>query len=280
MQMAEDIATLKKEFAQVTESVKLLEADANAASTSMDEATLRKTLGNHAAKLADLFNKKASLDDIGTATAALAATMEKKMAEVAAAASKNGGGAVSIGTSADGCAQTVLAMPPPGLGASFGGLGIDKTWVKTLVSMVRTEAETMRHAGGGPSGALSSTELDRQLHNLEARLADASGLTGEGGQGTAIFRCIACDQPLPDDDEPLSSFTSLNAAGPVTLLPGGGLSGAGLASRAKSRGGGDSSSSSSNNSSGGGAGGPRQLPPLSSTSSTRQRRGSRTVALR
>ena len=28
MQMAEDIANLKKEFAQVTESVKLLEADA------------------------------------------------------------------------------------------------------------------------------------------------------------------------------------------------------------------------------------------------------------
>ena len=181
---------------------------------------------------------------------------------------------VSIGTSADGCAQTVLAMPPPGLGASFGGLGIDKIWVKTLVSMVRTEAETIRHAGGGPGDALSSKELDRQLQNLEARLADASGLTGEGGQGTAIFRCIACDQPLPDDDDPLSTF-SLNA-GPVTL-PGGGLSGAGLASRAKSRGG--DSSSSSNNSSGGGAGGPRQLPPLS-TSSTRQRRGSRTVALR
>ena len=51
MQMAEDIATLKKEFAQVTESVKLLEADANAASTSMDEATLRKTISQQRGSL-------------------------------------------------------------------------------------------------------------------------------------------------------------------------------------------------------------------------------------
>ena len=151
-----------------------------------DLKNMKGTMKQHAKKLADLFNKKASIDDINQATAMMKELDKKLAAEVESRAStimgEMGNTRNEIQAKLDSIGRTIDEKA-------------DEAWLKTLEDQIRLEMDALRKKAGGKG--ISPQALEAKLAELRAKLAEAGGLHEAG---SAVFRCIACDRPLPSVD--------------------------------------------------------------------------------
>ena len=151
-----------------------------------DLKNMKGTMKQHAKKLADLFNKKASIDDINQATAMMKELDKKLAAEVESRAStimgEMGNTRNEIQAKLDSIGRTIDEKA-------------DEAWLKTLEDQIRLEMDALRKKAGGKG--ISAQALEAKLAELRAKLAEAGGLHEAG---SAVFRCIACDRPLPSVD--------------------------------------------------------------------------------
>ena len=161
-----------------------LGADVEAALMQLSKMDLRGILSEHAQKLAELFNKKASLDDISNAMESMKDLDAKMAAEIEGRASAIMG---EFNQTRDDWNQNLSQ-----LGTAINSKA-DEVWLKSLEEQIREEMERLRKKTGGKG--ISKKELDAKLAELRAKLAAAGGLQETG---SAVFRCIACARPLPD----------------------------------------------------------------------------------
>eukprot|EP01052_Picozoa_sp_SAG31_P024902 SAG31_NODE_2150_length_6327_cov_4.325947_6_plen_974_part_00 len=161
--------------------------DVEAALLALAQMDLRGILSEHAMKLAELFNKKASLDDISNAMASMK-DLDAKMAQ-------------EIETRADSIISE-FNQTREDWNQNLNQLGTaintkaDEVWLKSLEEQIREEMEKMRKKTGGKG--ISKKELDAKLAELRSKLTAAGGLQETG---SAVFRCIACSRPLPQTDK-------------------------------------------------------------------------------
>jgi hypothetical protein len=148
---------------------------------------MKGTLVQHAKKLADLFNKKASLDDIQQATSMMKNLDHKLASEVDQRAA-------SIMGEFDSSRSEWQSK----LGALSKEINekADEAWMRTLEEQIREEMAVLRKKGGGKG--ISAQALEGKLKALRQKITEVGGLTETG---SALFRCIACDRPLPTTSE-------------------------------------------------------------------------------
>ena len=147
---------------------------------------MKGTMKQHAKKLADLFNKKASIDDINQATSMMKELDQKLAAEVESRASSIMGEM--------GATRNDLQAKLDSIGRTIDEKA-DEAWMKTLEDQIRLEMDALRKKAGGKG--ISPQALEAKLAELRAKLNEAGGLHEAG---SAVFRCIACDRPLPTVD--------------------------------------------------------------------------------
>lgn len=145
---------------------------------------MRGTMNEHAKKLADLFNKKASIDDINQATAMMKELDSKLASEVDTRAS-------SI-MQEMGQTRSEWQAKLDSIGRTIDEKA-DESWMKTLEDQIRAEMEALRKKAGGKG--ISNKALEAKLAELRQKIHEAGGLHEAGA---AVFRCIACDRPLPN----------------------------------------------------------------------------------
>jgi hypothetical protein len=151
-----------------------------------DLKNMKGTMKQHAKKLADLFNKKASIDDINQATSMMKELDQKLAAEVESRASSIMGEM--------GATRNELQAKLDSIGRTIDEKA-DEAWLKTLEDQIRLEMEALRKKAGGKG--ITPQALEAKLAELRAKLNEAGGLHEAG---SAVFRCIACDRPLPSVD--------------------------------------------------------------------------------
>ena len=98
-----------------------------------------------------------------------------------------------------------------GLFAQMGGK-VDTLWVDDLERQLRDEIERLARLG---RGAVDQDALDAKLAALRAALEAELNKADDEASGSAAFRCLLCDRPLPPKEEwKLKQRSNLSASMP------------------------------------------------------------------
>lgn len=87
----------------------------------------------------------------------------------------------------------------------------DQVWLSQLEANIRAQMEELARNG---SSSITKKELDRKLAELRAKLGELGSMSGMTETGSAMFRCICCDRPLPAQEKWSSYEKNNRVAGP------------------------------------------------------------------
>ena len=184
-----DVEKLRMAQEQV---MKDLEAMASQAMTPEMEAALaelvqipeiKKMLGEQGRQLAELFTSKIGGDDLAKVTDDLAKADERLEQQLESHVQEL---ALNFQEARDQTAERLGELDDTVQAKA------DLEWMQALEKEIVGEVERLRLAG---LSNITKEELEKKLAALRRKIANASGMTEVG---SAAFRCIACNRPLPD----------------------------------------------------------------------------------
>jgi hypothetical protein len=173
------------------QALKDMEALANSQMTPEMEAALaelmsmrdmKKLVGEQGRQLADLFTTKVGGDDLKKITDDLAASDQQLQERLDAHV-------LELVTQFQETKEAQAAQMGE-LDATVSAKA-DKEWMDSLEKEIIAEVERLRAAG---KAVITKPELDRRLAELRKKIGKGGGTE----VGSAAFRCIACNRPLPD----------------------------------------------------------------------------------
>jgi hypothetical protein len=164
---------------------------------------LRAQIDEHSERLAEMFTRKASKDDVDAMKNSLKGMGDSFAAQLA----KSAGEIVADLNNAKASMEGQLS----GLFAQMGGK-VDTLWVDDLERQLRSEIERLSRLG---KNTIDMAALDAKLAALRAALEAELHKNEDDAAGSAAFRCLLCDRPLPPkEDWRLKQRNSLSASIP------------------------------------------------------------------
>ena len=148
----------------------------------MNMRDMKKLVGEQGRQLADLFSTKVGGDDLKKVTDELAASDKQLQERLDAHVFE---------------LVTQFQETKEAQAAQFGELDAivsakaDKEWMDSLEREIVAEVERLRAAG---KSVITKPELEKRLAELRKKIGQGGGVE----VGSAAFRCIACNRPLPD----------------------------------------------------------------------------------
>eukprot|EP01043_Picozoa_sp_COSAG02_P041653 COSAG02_NODE_3472_length_6684_cov_7.837661_1_plen_1175_part_00 len=148
----------------------------------MSMRDMKKLVGEQGRQLADLFSTKVGGDDLKKVTDELAASDKQLQERLDAHVHE---------------LVTQFQEAKEAQAAQMGELDAtvsakaDKEWMDSLEREIIAEVERLRAAG---KSVITKPELEKRLAELRKKIGKAGGTE----VGSAAFRCIACNRPLPD----------------------------------------------------------------------------------
>jgi hypothetical protein len=164
---------------------------------------LKEQLDEHSERLAEIFTRKASKDELDAMKNSLKGMGDSFSAQLAKAA----GDLVADLNATKAGMEGQLS----GLFAQMGGK-VDTLWVDDLERQLRAEIERLARLG---KNTIDSDALDAKLAALRAALEAELSKQEDEASGSAAFRCLLCDRPLPPkEDWRLKQRSELSASIP------------------------------------------------------------------
>ena len=150
---------------------------------------LRAQIDDHTARLAEMFTRKASKDELDAMKNSLKGMGDSFATQLAKAA----------GEIVAELNETKAGMEGQlsGLFAQMGGK-VDTLWVDDLERQLRNEIERLSRLG---KNTIDMAALDAKLAALRAALEAELHKNEDEASGSAAFRCLLCDRPLPPKED-------------------------------------------------------------------------------